>query len=127
MERFESAVSDHFPIITSLDLTIDSPPQNMRSSNLRKANWNRFTEYLETCTQMTASKDLEILIQKFILGVQKAAKASIPRGRRKNNWMSYWRDHNIDELIRERDAASHELEKNNKDETRRNLIDISRE
>ncbi|GFW39894.1 probable RNA-directed DNA polymerase from transposon X-element [Trichonephila clavipes] len=34
-------------------------------------------------------------------------------------------DHNTDELIRERDAARHELEKNNSDENRRNLIDIN--
>ncbi|GFQ69241.1 hypothetical protein TNCT_570331 [Trichonephila clavata] len=44
----------------------------------------------------------------------------------KKNWVPYCRDHNIDELIRERDAARHVLEKNNSDENRRNLIDISR-
>ncbi|GFW34750.1 hypothetical protein TNCV_953781 [Trichonephila clavipes] len=44
----------------------------------------------------------------------------------KNNCVPYWRDHNIDELMRERDVARHELEKNNSDENRRNLIDISR-
>ncbi|GFY61434.1 hypothetical protein TNIN_175321 [Trichonephila inaurata madagascariensis] len=67
---------------------------------------------------------METLIQKFIFGVQKAAKASIPRGRRKNNWVPCWRDHNLGELIRVRDAARHETEKNNSDE--KNLIDISR-
>ncbi|GFU72950.1 reverse transcriptase domain-containing protein [Trichonephila clavipes] len=75
---------------------------------------------------MTTSRDLETLIQKFISGVQKAVKASIPRGRRKINWVPYWRYHSIDELIRERDAAGHEFEKNNRDENRRNHIDISR-
>ncbi|GFT30956.1 hypothetical protein TNCV_1683281 [Trichonephila clavipes] len=79
----------------------------MRYWNFHKATWNRFTECLKTyCTQMTARRDLEILIQKFISGVQKAAKASIPRGRRKNNWMPYWRNHNSDELIRERDTVT---------------------
>ncbi|GFS98443.1 RNase H domain-containing protein [Trichonephila clavipes] len=46
--------------------------------------------------------------------------------REKNICVSYWRDHNIDELIRERYGVIHDLEKNNSDENGRNLIDISR-
>ncbi|GFY48719.1 reverse transcriptase domain-containing protein [Trichonephila inaurata madagascariensis] len=64
------------------------------------------------------------LIKLLTSGVQKAAKLSIPRRKRRNDWVSYWKDHNIDALIHERDSACNDLEKNNNIENRRKFAGI---
>ncbi|GFV23208.1 reverse transcriptase domain-containing protein [Trichonephila clavipes] len=43
----KSAISDHFPIITSINQRVDGTIQSKRSWNFRKANWRKFTSELE--------------------------------------------------------------------------------
>ncbi|GFY39610.1 a disintegrin and metalloproteinase with thrombospondin motifs 9 [Trichonephila inaurata madagascariensis] len=57
-------------------------------------------------------------------GMIKAAQLSIPRRKRRNDWVPYWKDHNIEALIHERDSACNDLEKNNNIENRRKFVDI---
>ncbi|GFY51020.1 reverse transcriptase domain-containing protein [Trichonephila inaurata madagascariensis] len=112
------------PIITIINLEVEPAPQNNNSWNFRKANWDKFTDDLDSyCSQITDFNNLEILVQSFNRGVQKVAKLSIPRRKRRNDWMPYWKDHNIDALIHERDSACNDLENNNV-ENRRKFDDI---
>ncbi|GIY67794.1 hypothetical protein CEXT_338221 [Caerostris extrusa] len=39
-----------------------------------------------------------------------AAKHHIPRGKRKDSWIPFWKDQNIEELIHERDSISQKLQ-----------------
>ncbi|GFW57552.1 reverse transcriptase domain-containing protein [Trichonephila clavipes] len=57
--------------------------------------------------------------------IQKAAKHHIPRGKRRNNWIPFWTDHNIKDLIQERDSIGPELQRNNSEELKRNLVEVS--
>ncbi|GFS97503.1 RNase H domain-containing protein [Trichonephila clavipes] len=66
----------------------------------------------------SSPSDLKIILE--------SSQSLHSKRREKNICVPYWRDHNIDELIRERYVARHDLEKNNSDENLRNLIDISR-
>ncbi|GFY69750.1 reverse transcriptase domain-containing protein [Trichonephila inaurata madagascariensis] len=81
----KSAISDHFPIITTINLEVEPAPQN-NSWNFRKGNWDKFTDDLDSyCSQITDFNNLKILVQSFNRGVQKAAQLSIPRRKRRND------------------------------------------
>ncbi|KAF8795165.1 hypothetical protein HNY73_003045 [Argiope bruennichi] len=54
-----------------------------------------------------------------------AEKHHIPRGKRRADWIPFWRYHNIEDLIHERDSISQELMRNNREELRRKLITAS--
>ncbi|GFV25585.1 hypothetical protein TNCV_1983811 [Trichonephila clavipes] len=45
-------------------------------------------------------------------------KRSIPRVKRRNDWVPFWKDTNIENLINERDKLSTELQKNNTETNR---------
>ncbi|GFW45690.1 hypothetical protein TNCV_3246271 [Trichonephila clavipes] len=57
--------------------------------------------------------------------IQKAAKRHIPRGKRRDNWIPFWKDHNIKDLIQERDSIGQELQRNNREQLKRNFIEVS--
>ncbi|KAF8777249.1 hypothetical protein HNY73_014154 [Argiope bruennichi] len=61
----------------------------------------------------------------FTTKIQCTSKASIPRGRRKNKWVPYWRDHNINAMMQKRGTLCREFERDNRDENRRKPIEIS--
>ena len=46
---------------------------------------------------------------------------SIPRGKRKDTWIPFWKEHNIDKLIIERDNINERLKTNNTVELRNRL------
>ena len=64
---------------------------------------------------------LDHLVQKFNNGIKQVAKVVIPRTKRKNDWVPYWKDHNNDAIINERDTIC----KKNSDENIKKLILIS--
>ncbi|GFX98010.1 reverse transcriptase domain-containing protein [Trichonephila clavipes] len=100
--------------------------QEKRSWNFRKANWDGFTQELENlCSDLPKHNDAEKLLHLFTSCIQKAAKHHIPRGKRRNNWISFWKDHNIKDLIQERDSIGQELQRNNSEELKRNFIEVS--
>ncbi|GFW40736.1 retrovirus-related Pol polyprotein from transposon opus [Trichonephila clavipes] len=57
-------------------------------------------------------------LQSFDSHINAAAKRSIPRVKRRNNWVPFWKDTNIKNLINERDKLSTELQKNNTETNR---------
>ncbi|GFY59879.1 reverse transcriptase domain-containing protein [Trichonephila inaurata madagascariensis] len=128
IDSAEWRVVKSLPTVTISQSSPLSTLKNNNSWNFRKANWDKFTDDLDSyCSQIIDFNNLKILVQSFNRGVQKAAKLSIPRRKRRNDWMPYWKDHNIDALIHERDSACNDLEKNNNIENRRKFTDICRE
>ncbi|GFX12607.1 hypothetical protein TNCV_3157281 [Trichonephila clavipes] len=50
--------------------------------------------------------------------IKAAAKRSIPMVKRRDDWVPFWKDTNIENLINERDKLSTELQKNNTETNR---------
>ncbi|GFW86435.1 reverse transcriptase domain-containing protein [Trichonephila clavipes] len=114
----KSAISDHFPIITSINQRVDGTIQSKRSWNFRKANWGKFTSELETLCSLSSTHTLDERLQSFASHINAAAKHFIPRVKRRNDWVPFWKDTNIENLINERDKLSTELQKNNTETNR---------
>ncbi|GFX01385.1 hypothetical protein TNCV_4736261 [Trichonephila clavipes] len=122
----DAAISDHFPVLTTLPIVQEPTTQEKLSWNFRKANWNGFTQELENlCSDLPKHNDAEKLLRLFTNCFQKAAKHHISRGKRKNNWIPFWKDPNIKDLIQERDSIGQELQRNDNEELKRNFIEVS--
>ncbi|GFU77238.1 reverse transcriptase domain-containing protein [Trichonephila clavipes] len=103
----DAAISDHFPVLSTFPIVQEPTTQEKRSWNFRKANWDGFTQELENlCSDLPKHNDVEKLPRLFTSCIQKVAKHHIPRGKRRNNWIPFWKDHNIKDLIQERDSIS---------------------
>ncbi|KFM82035.1 hypothetical protein X975_09552, partial [Stegodyphus mimosarum] len=74
------------------------------------------------CSGSSENRNLEKL---FTRHIQTVARHNILRGKRKDNWILFWRDHNMEELIHERDSISQELMRNNSEQLRNKLIEAS--
>ncbi|GFX16893.1 reverse transcriptase domain-containing protein [Trichonephila clavipes] len=81
-KTLKSAISDHFPIITSINQRVDGIIQSKRSWNFRKANWRKFTSELEMLCSLSSPHTLDERLRSFASHINAAAKRSIPR---KNN------------------------------------------
>ncbi|GFW48630.1 reverse transcriptase domain-containing protein [Trichonephila clavipes] len=112
------AISDHFPIITSINQRVDGTIQIKRSWNFRKANWGKFTSELETLCSLSSPHTLDERLQSFASHIIAAEKRSIPRVKRRDDWVPFWKDTNIENLINERDKLSTELQKKNTETNR---------
>ncbi|GFX62262.1 RNA-directed DNA polymerase from mobile element jockey [Trichonephila clavipes] len=123
----KSAISDHFPIITSINQRVDGPIQSKRSWNFRKANWGKFTSELEMLCSLSSPHTLDERLQSFASHINAAAKRSIPRVKRRNDWVPFWKDTNIENLINERDKLSTELQKNNTETNRIRFTNLCHE
>ncbi|GFT71685.1 reverse transcriptase domain-containing protein [Trichonephila clavipes] len=75
----KSAISDHFPIITSINQRVDGTIQSKRSWNFRKANWRKFTSELELLCSLSSPHTLDERLRSFASHINAAAKRSIPR------------------------------------------------
>ncbi|GFY71611.1 uncharacterized protein TNIN_428761 [Trichonephila inaurata madagascariensis] len=74
----KSAVSDHYPILTTFLIDQELSRQNKRSWNFRKAKWEAFTQELESlCSESFEHKNLEELLSDFTDHIQKAVKHHI--------------------------------------------------
>ncbi|GFV16842.1 zinc finger MYM-type protein 1 [Trichonephila clavipes] len=113
-----SETRDHFPIITSINQKVDGIIQSKRTWNFRKANWGKFTPELETLCSLSSPHILDERLQFFASHINAAAKRSIPRVKRRKDWVPFWKDTNIENLIKERDKLSTELQKNNTETNR---------
>ncbi|GFV92990.1 RNA-directed DNA polymerase from mobile element jockey [Trichonephila clavipes] len=123
----KSAISDHFPIITSINKRVDGTIQSKRSWNFRKANWGKFTSELEMLCSLSSPHTLDERLQSFASHINAAAKRSIPRVKRRNDWVPFWKDTNIENLINERDKLSAELQKNNTETNKIRLTNLCHE
>ncbi|GFX84227.1 hypothetical protein TNCV_3975741 [Trichonephila clavipes] len=65
-------------------------------------------------------------LQSFASHINAAAKRSIPRVKRRNDWVPFWKDTNIENLINERDKLSTELQKNNTETNRIRFTKLKR-
>ncbi|GFU59588.1 reverse transcriptase domain-containing protein [Trichonephila clavipes] len=63
----------------------------------------------------------------FASHINAAAKHSIPRVKRRNDWVSFWKDTNIENLINERGELSTELQKNNTETNRIRFTNLCHE
>ncbi|GFW78049.1 reverse transcriptase domain-containing protein [Trichonephila clavipes] len=79
----KSAISNHFPVITSITQRVDGTIQSKRSWNFRKANWGKFTFELETFCSLSSPHTLGERLQSFASHINAAAKRSIPRVKRR--------------------------------------------
>ncbi|GFW00919.1 reverse transcriptase domain-containing protein [Trichonephila clavipes] len=123
----KSAISDHFPIITSINQRVDGTIQSKRSWNFRQANWGKFTSELEMLCSLSSPHTLDERLQSFASHINAAAKRSIPRVKRRNDWVPFWKDTNIENLINERDKLSTELQKNNTETNRIRITNLCHE
>ncbi|GFT90807.1 reverse transcriptase domain-containing protein [Trichonephila clavipes] len=114
----KSAISDNFPIITSINQRVDGTIQSKRSWNFRKANWEKSTSELETLCSLSSPHTLDERQHSLASHINAAAKRSIPRVKRRNDWVPFWKDTNVENLINERDKLSTELQKNNTETNR---------
>ncbi|GFW81196.1 reverse transcriptase domain-containing protein [Trichonephila clavipes] len=127
MEDSKSTISDHFPIITSINKRVDGTIQSKRSWNFRKANWGKFTSELEMLCSLSSPHTLDERLQSFASHINAAAKRSIPRVKRRNDWVPFWKDTNIENLINKRDKLSTELQKNNTETNRIRFTNLCHE
>ncbi|GFS97901.1 reverse transcriptase domain-containing protein [Trichonephila clavipes] len=104
----DAAINDHFPVLTTLPIVQEPTTQELEN----------------LCSDLPKHNDAEKLLRLFSC-IQKAAKHHIPRGKRRNNWIPFWKDHNIKDLIQERDSIGQELQRNNSEELKRNFIEVS--
>ena len=76
--------SGHSPIIISSDIKLAISSLNRRRWNFRKANWQRFSELTRKLTPSLPdpSSNVNGAYNAFCILLNKAAKLSIPRGRR---------------------------------------------
>ncbi|GFW44338.1 reverse transcriptase domain-containing protein [Trichonephila clavipes] len=123
----KSAISDHFPIITSINQRVDGTIQSKRSWNFRKANWRKFTSELELLCSLSSPHTLDERLRSFASHINAAAKRSIPRVKRRNDWVPFWKDTNIENLINERDKLSTELQMNNTETNRIRFTNLCHE
>ncbi|GFT15013.1 RNA-directed DNA polymerase from mobile element jockey [Trichonephila clavipes] len=126
----KSAINDHFPIITSINQRVDGTIQkkkSKRSWNFRKVNWGKFTYELEMLCSLSSPHTLDERLQSFASHINAAAKRSIPRVKRRNDWVPFWKDTNIENLINERDKLSTELQKNNTETNRLRFTNLCHE
>ncbi|GFT70775.1 reverse transcriptase domain-containing protein [Trichonephila clavipes] len=123
----KSAISDHLPIINSINKRVDGTIQSKRSWNFRKANWGKFISELETLCSLSSPHTLDKRLQSFDSHINAAAKRSIPRVKRRNDWVPFWKDTNIEKLINERDKLSTELQKNNTETSRIRFTNLCHE
>ncbi|GFW28682.1 reverse transcriptase domain-containing protein [Trichonephila clavipes] len=72
----KSAISDHFPIITSINQRVNSAIQSKRSCNFRKANWGKFTSEFQTLCSLSSPHTLDERLQSFAPHINAAAKRS---------------------------------------------------
>ncbi|KAG8196539.1 hypothetical protein JTE90_003556 [Oedothorax gibbosus] len=120
-------MSDHRPIITSLGYQLEPEEQLKRSWNFRKANWDSFTSSLdELCRNAPTHTDLDHKLQTLNKNITLAAKKNIPRGKRKKHWIPFWKEAEIDTLIKERDDAHDHMKINNTAENRAKLCELSK-
>ena len=56
------------------------------------------------CSQTSNIITLDHIVQNFNNGIQQVAKIVIPRGKKKNDLVPYWKDHNIGVMTNERDS-----------------------
>ncbi|GFX78463.1 reverse transcriptase domain-containing protein [Trichonephila clavipes] len=126
-EILKSAISDHLPIITSINQRVVGTIQNKRSWNFRKANWGKFTYELETLCSLSSPNTIDERLQSFASHIDAAVKRSIPRVKRRDDWVPFWKDTNIENLINERDKLSTELQKNNTERNRIRFTDLCHE
>ncbi|GFX78670.1 hypothetical protein TNCV_31101 [Trichonephila clavipes] len=86
----DAAISDHFPVLTTLPIVQEPTTQEKWSRKFRKANWDGFTQELENlCSDLPKHNDAEKLLRLFTSCIKKAAKHHIPRGKRGNNWIPF--------------------------------------
>ncbi|GFS96422.1 reverse transcriptase domain-containing protein [Trichonephila clavipes] len=123
----KSAIIDHFPIITSINQRVDGTIQSKRSWNFRKANWRKFTSELEMLCSLSSPHTLDERLRSFASHINAAAKRSIPRVKRRNDWVPFWKDTNIENLINERDKLSTELQMNNTETNRIRFTNLCHE
>ncbi|GFY10850.1 reverse transcriptase domain-containing protein [Trichonephila clavipes] len=104
-----------------------APSKAKRSWNFRKANWRKFTSELEMLCSLSSPHTLDERLQSFASHINAAAKRSIPRVKRRNDWVPFWKDTNIENLINERDKLSTELQKNNTETNRIRFTNLCHE
>ncbi|GFQ86387.1 hypothetical protein TNCT_16591 [Trichonephila clavata] len=122
----DNALSDHRPIVTRCTFKVETLSQVKRFRNFLRANWPDFTRHLDTLCELEApTKDLEKMLRNFTNDVNTTAKIFIPRGKIRQNWAPYWKDHDIVSLIKERDLLNEQLKINNTEEIRKILAEAT--
>ena len=105
--------SDHTPVILTLAKQVNTNAGKMPPSwNYKKADWKRFRELTDIYTKsITFSKhSVNKNASNFNSAVLKAAKESIPRGRR-HDYKPYW-NNTLEKIHKELSEAREEMERN---------------
>jgi ribonuclease HI len=126
----DEAISDHFPILITKGHFKKEYIHTIRSWNFKRADWNVFGDLLEkSCSDNTEKYTLDEKVKLFTNNIQLAAKKSIPRVKRRNDWVPNWNNKNLKPLIEERNNLQKSLTFINpkSDDDRRKLIEISKE
>ena len=101
--------SDHKPVLLSLDLNYKpTEPKSLPRWNYKKADWTKFSVLTDEAALKINNKQDHInkKMKSFDEAILDAAKASIPRGARKN-YRPYW----TEELQKLEDELSSAREK----------------
>ncbi|GFY22948.1 reverse transcriptase domain-containing protein [Trichonephila clavipes] len=123
----KSAISDHFPIIISINQRVDGTIQAKDPGTFGESNWRKFTSELEMLCSLSSTHTLDERLQSFASHTNAAAKRSIPRFKRRNDWVPFWKNTNIENLINERDKLSTELQENNTETNRLRFTNLCHE
>ena len=114
--------SDHKPVLLSLDLNYKpTEPKSLPRWNYKKADWTKFSVLTDEAALKINNKQDHInkKMKSFNEAILDAAKASIPRGARKN-YRPYW----TEELQKLEDELSSAREKAEKEPGIQNNIDL---
>ena len=120
-EVLDSIGSDHRPILTMLTTPSQTIYRRRTRWNFKKANWDLYkTKSDELLTNIPQNSSTEEYCDLITKGILKAASLYIPRGCRKR-YRPFW-DDNIEQAIKNREAARKILEK---DPTIQNKIHLN--
>ncbi|HBK71542.1 MAG TPA: hypothetical protein DDZ39_07810, partial [Flavobacteriaceae bacterium] len=126
----ENCISDHFPIMIQKSSEAEPLKQVKKSWNFKKANWDKFSIILEDKIQNSTEKSTDKLNEKvtfFTEAIQHAARKSVPRGKRRHNWIPNWKNENIGKLLKERDQLQKTIIENGKTENAEKIGQLSKE
>ena len=125
-----SITSDHFAIITKLDLPKVSPPEPVKRRNLKKADWNKFQEIVTNVMQeQDINNNINVLERNLTEANEKVMEEAIPLTKpTKRIYKDHWYYSTEVKMIKNQiNRARKKYRKNRTEENRANLREVINE
>ena len=120
-------ITDRHTIVTTIIMNHGAYVNHRKRWFLKKANWKKFRASIDTFLRLQDSTNANIEQQNRSLtaGILKAARQSVPRGRRAKE-VPWWTDE-VQVCIRKRKSAWEQLRRENKEDAKEHLAKMQQE